>query len=89
MIYEGNPPSFDEIIAELTTLKTWINQLPWQFTVQFPPPHTCMPKGRTVLAMLASHALATPMRRLFSNVGYPVQDACLLLQEMALIEQGG
>jgi hypothetical protein len=27
--------------------------------------------------------------RLFSNVGYPVRDACLLLQVMALVEPGG
>jgi len=88
MIYEENPPSFDEIIAELTTLKTWINQLPLQFTMQFPTLHLYANRHRTVLAMLASNALATPMGRFFSNVGYPFQDACLLLQEITLIEQG-
>ncbi len=83
MIYE------EKIIAELTTLKTRINQLPWQFTMQLPTLHLYANRHRTVLAMLASHTLTPPMRRLFSNVGYPVRDACLLLQEMALIEQGG
>ncbi|MGI8597773.1 MAG: nucleotidyl transferase AbiEii/AbiGii toxin family protein [Chitinophagaceae bacterium] len=31
MIYEENPPSFNEIISELTNLKERINALPWQF----------------------------------------------------------
>ncbi len=38
MIYEENPPSFDEIISDLTTLKESINQLPWQFPMHFPKP---------------------------------------------------
>lgn len=38
MIYEENPPSFDEIISNLTTLKESINQLPWQFPMHFPTP---------------------------------------------------
>lgn len=36
MIYEENPPSFDEIISDLTALKARINNLPWQFYMQFP-----------------------------------------------------
>lgn len=36
MIYEENPPSFDEVINELTSLKEKINALPWMFEMQFP-----------------------------------------------------
>ena len=36
MIYEENPPSFDEVINELTRLKDKINALPWKFEMQFP-----------------------------------------------------
>jgi len=35
MIYEENPVSFDDIISDLTALKSRINQLPWQFPMQF------------------------------------------------------
>jgi hypothetical protein len=38
MIYEENPPSFDEIIADLTKLKSKINALPWKFQTPFPIP---------------------------------------------------
>ena len=38
MIYEENPPSFDEIISELTKLKNTINSLTWRFEKKFPVP---------------------------------------------------
>jgi predicted nucleotidyltransferase component of viral defense system len=38
MIYEENPPSFDQIISELTELKNKINLLPWKFTNEYPVP---------------------------------------------------
>lgn len=38
MIYEKNPPSFNEIIKELTKLKNTINSLPWQFERKYPIP---------------------------------------------------
>ncbi|MCL4482795.1 MAG: hypothetical protein M1445_09340 [Bacteroidetes bacterium] len=38
MIYEEKPPSFDEIIMELTGLKDKINALTWKFENQFPLP---------------------------------------------------
>ena len=40
MIYEENPSSFDEIIADLTKLKTKINALPWKLHIQFPNPNS-------------------------------------------------
>ncbi|MEN9303384.1 MAG: hypothetical protein RL264_1813 [Bacteroidota bacterium] len=36
MIYEENPPSFKEIIADLTALKTKINELDWEISSVFP-----------------------------------------------------
>ncbi|HMG14261.1 MAG TPA: nucleotidyl transferase AbiEii/AbiGii toxin family protein, partial [Saprospiraceae bacterium] len=36
MIYELEPPSFDEIITELTILKNRINALPWELDMDFP-----------------------------------------------------
>ena len=39
MIYEENPPSFDEIIKELTNRKHRINTLPWKFDKEFPLPN--------------------------------------------------
>lgn len=36
MIYEENPPSFDEILNGLTKLKDKINSLNWKFELQFP-----------------------------------------------------
>jgi len=39
MIYEENPPSFEEIIADLTLLKSKINALDWKFTTPFPAPN--------------------------------------------------
>ena len=36
MIYEENPPSFDEILNGLTILKDKINALNWKFELQFP-----------------------------------------------------
>ena len=38
MIYETNPPSFDDLITELTILRDKINSLPWEFKKTFPPP---------------------------------------------------
>jgi predicted nucleotidyltransferase component of viral defense system len=38
MIYEEKPPSFDEIIMELTRLKDKINALTWKFKNQFSLP---------------------------------------------------
>jgi predicted nucleotidyltransferase component of viral defense system len=38
MIYEENPPTFDEVIRELTDLKSIINALPWRFEKKFPVP---------------------------------------------------
>jgi hypothetical protein len=38
MIYEENPPTFDEVIRELTDLKSTINALPWRFEKKFPVP---------------------------------------------------
>lgn len=38
MIYEENPPSFDEIISELIKLKNTINALPWRFDKKYPIP---------------------------------------------------
>jgi hypothetical protein len=39
MIYDENPPSFDEIIKELTNLKHRINALTWKFDKEFPLPN--------------------------------------------------
>jgi hypothetical protein len=39
MIYEENPPTFDEIISGLTSLKNRINSLPWKFEMEFPIPN--------------------------------------------------
>jgi predicted nucleotidyltransferase component of viral defense system len=39
MIYEINPPSFDELVAELARLKNRINSLPWKFDKVFPLPN--------------------------------------------------
>lgn len=36
MIYQKNPPTFDEIINELKNLKNRINALPWKFKKEFP-----------------------------------------------------
>jgi Nucleotidyl transferase AbiEii toxin, Type IV TA system len=36
MIYENNPPSFNQIIADLKVLKNKINELPWQVKTMFP-----------------------------------------------------
>jgi len=36
MIYEENPPNFDEIIHELMELKKIINELPWSLAKNFP-----------------------------------------------------
>lgn len=38
MIYEENPPSFDDMIKELTLLKERINNLQWKFDLEFPVP---------------------------------------------------
>jgi predicted nucleotidyltransferase component of viral defense system len=38
MIYEENPPTFDEILSELTKLKNTVNALPWRFKKKFPIP---------------------------------------------------
>jgi len=35
MIYEENPPPFEEIINDLTQLKNRINELPWRFNKEF------------------------------------------------------
>lgn len=40
MIYEANPPSFDELITDLTKLRNRINSLPWIFEKLFPQPIT-------------------------------------------------
>jgi hypothetical protein len=39
MIYEQNPPSFEQIIEDLMLLKTRINNLTWQFKMDFPIPN--------------------------------------------------
>jgi hypothetical protein len=39
MIYEENPLSFQEIISELTRLKSQINTLDWEFKEAFPEPN--------------------------------------------------
>lgn len=36
MIYETNPPTFDEMIMELTQLKERINAFTWKFETQYP-----------------------------------------------------
>ena len=36
MIYEENPPSFEELINGLNTLKNKINALEWKFDMEFP-----------------------------------------------------
>lgn len=36
MIYEENPPSFDELLSGLTALKDKINALDWSFDIEFP-----------------------------------------------------
>jgi len=36
MIYDRNPPSFDQTIAELTELKSRINKITWRFEADFP-----------------------------------------------------
>lgn len=38
MIYEENPPSFDELLKELTNLRDKINALTWKINRQFPLP---------------------------------------------------
>ena len=38
MIYETNPPTFDDLITELTILRDKINSLPWEFEKTFQPP---------------------------------------------------
>jgi len=38
MIYEENPPTFEDLINELTTLKNKINAVEWKFDVEFPKP---------------------------------------------------
>ncbi len=38
MIYEQNPPSFEEIIEETSIIKNTINGLSWQLDFGFPPP---------------------------------------------------
>ena len=36
MIYEQNPPKFNELISNLTNLKNKINSIEWKFETQFP-----------------------------------------------------
>ena len=36
MFYEENPPTFDQIVSELTQLKNRINAMPWKIEIQFP-----------------------------------------------------
>ena len=38
MIYETNPPAFNELICELTRLKEKINSMEWKFEIEFPEP---------------------------------------------------
>ena len=38
MIYEIDPPTFEDIIIALTALKEEINALPWTFDLEFPTP---------------------------------------------------
>lgn len=38
MIYETNPPTFNELISELTRLKEKINSMEWKFEIEFPEP---------------------------------------------------
>lgn len=46
-------------------------------------------QGNFTPTSLQNRAWNSCFTRIFSNVGYPVRDACLLLQEMALVEPGG
>jgi hypothetical protein len=39
MIYEQNPPSFEQILEEITLIKNEINALPWKPNFNFPPPN--------------------------------------------------
>ena len=39
MIYEQNPPSFEQILEEITVIKNKINTLPWQLNFNFSPPN--------------------------------------------------
>jgi len=39
MIYEQNPPSFEQILEEITLIKNGINALPWKPNFNFPPPN--------------------------------------------------
>jgi hypothetical protein len=39
MIYEQDPPSFEEIILKLTELKNQINAIDWKMETQFPIPN--------------------------------------------------
>ena len=36
MIYEDNPPSFEQLMEDMNTLKYKINNLPWEFGLKFP-----------------------------------------------------
>lgn len=38
MIYETDPPTFEDVIIALTALKEEINALPWTFELEFPTP---------------------------------------------------
>jgi hypothetical protein len=40
MFYEVDPPSFDQIIAQLNELKNKINTLPWKFDQEYPIPNS-------------------------------------------------
>jgi hypothetical protein len=39
MIYEQNPPSFEQILDEITLIKNKINALPWELKFDFLPPN--------------------------------------------------
>ncbi|MBU3928910.1 MAG: nucleotidyl transferase AbiEii/AbiGii toxin family protein [Bacteroidetes bacterium] len=44
MIYEENPPSFDQLLDELTKLNNLINSLPWTLNREFPFPKNSNPR---------------------------------------------
>jgi hypothetical protein len=39
MIYEENKPSFEELINNLKDLRTQLQDVPWNFELEFPIPN--------------------------------------------------
>jgi hypothetical protein len=40
MIYEENPPTFEQLMEDINALKNRINNLPWKFVIKFPLPNS-------------------------------------------------